>query len=166
MTTQHGQPDLTREKRLIEELRQHPELMERFEAILELTKSEGGAIRSADEIEEMLVEEVCRLGNRAMHDWARGAEEPGNIPDEQAPVRNAIRYIKNRLDSLNYPAAIEKNLPIGSGLIESGHKHVLQARLKKPGCAWLPDNAHAMAQLRVLRANHQWTQLWTLPIAA
>lgn len=48
------------------------------------------------------------------------------------------------------------------GLIESGHKHVLQARLKKAGTAWLAANAanaDAMAQLCVLRANHQWEDL-------
>ena len=49
--------------------------MERFEAILELTESEGGKLRTADEVEDLLVEEVRRLGNRAMHDWAGGAEQ-------------------------------------------------------------------------------------------
>ena len=44
-------------------------------------------------------------------------------------------------------------LPIGSGLIEAGHKHVLQARLKISGAAWLPSNAETVAQLRVLRSN-------------
>ena len=44
-------------------------------------------------------------------------------------------------------------LPIGSGLIEAGHKHALEARLKISGAAWLPSNAETMAQLRVLRSN-------------
>ncbi len=44
-------------------------------------------------------------------------------------------------------------LPIGSGLIEAGHKHVLEARLNISGAAWLPSNAETMAQLRVLRSN-------------
>ena len=75
MTNPHGQPnDNAREKRLFEALRHRPELLERFEAILALTQSEEGPVRSADEIEELLVEEVRRLGHRAMHDWAQGAE--------------------------------------------------------------------------------------------
>jgi hypothetical protein len=48
--------------------------MERFEAILELTRSDNKEVCTADEIEELLVEEVRRLGNRAMHEWASGAE--------------------------------------------------------------------------------------------
>ncbi len=51
-------------------------------------------------------------------------------------------------------------LPIGSGLIESGHRHVLQARLKKAGAAWLVENADEIANLRVLRANGDWLSLW------
>ena len=92
--------------------------------------------------------------------------EAAATPDEDAPVRAAIRYLSHREQSLDYPAAIARELPIGSGLIESGHKHVLQARLKKPGSAWLPANADALAQLRVLRANDQWNDLWNLPKAA
>jgi len=65
----------TREQRLVEALRGRPELMERLEAILALTDSEEGALRSADEIEELLIEEVRRLGRGAMEQWAKGAEE-------------------------------------------------------------------------------------------
>jgi len=87
-------------------------------------------------------------------------QEPASTSDEEAPVRAAHRYLGHRLEQLDYPRALRLDLPIGSGLIESGHRHVLQARLKQPGAAWLPDNAHALAQLRVLRANHRWTQFW------
>ena len=64
-----------RETRLVEGLRDHPELMERFEAILGLTQSGDGVLRTADEIEELLVEEVRRLGNTTMHQWAKTAEQ-------------------------------------------------------------------------------------------
>lgn len=86
--------------------------------------------------------------------------EPESTPDEEAPVRQAHRYLTNRLDFLDYPEALALGLPIGSGLIESGHRHVIQARLKKAGTAWLPDHADQIAHLRVIRANHQWTSLW------
>ena len=85
-------------------------------------------------------------------------EAPG-VADENAPVRAAHRYLGNRPDTLDYAAAIAAGLPIGSGLIESGHKHVLQARLKLPGCAWLPSNAESIAQLRVVRSNDRWQDL-------
>jgi hypothetical protein len=86
--------------------------------------------------------------------------EPTDTPDEEAPVRNAHRYLSNRTDCLDYPEALKLGLPIGSGLIESGHRHVLHARLKKAGTAWLPSHADHIAQLRVLRANQQWETFW------
>ncbi len=86
--------------------------------------------------------------------------EAAPIPDEQAPVRAGHRYLANRLDALDYPGALALGLPIGSGMIESGHRQVLQARLKKAGTAWLPEHADQIAHLRVLRANHQWLSLW------
>jgi hypothetical protein len=86
--------------------------------------------------------------------------EPEGTPKEEAPVRNAHRYLSNRVDCLDYPRALEQGLPIGSGLIESGHRHVLHARLKKAGAAWLPDHADQIAHIRVLRANGHWASLW------
>lgn len=86
--------------------------------------------------------------------------EPEWIPEEEAPVRNGHRYLSNRVNCLDYPNALALGLPIGSGMIESGHRHVLHARLKKAGAAWLQDNADQVAHLRVLRANHQWDALW------
>jgi hypothetical protein len=86
--------------------------------------------------------------------------EPTSTDDLEAPVRNGYRYLNNRLDCLDYPGALALGLPIGSGMIESGHRHVLQARLKKAGTAWLPEHADQIAHLRVLRANHQWASLW------
>ena len=93
------------------------------------------------------------------------AEAP-SINEDNAPVRAALRYLTGRIEQLDYPNAIKTGLPIGSGMIESGHKHVLQERLKKAGAAWLPENADAIAQLRVLRSNNQWESLWTLKHAA
>jgi hypothetical protein len=68
--------------------------------------------------------------------------EPEGTAEEEAPVRNGYRYLSNRRDCLDYPRALALGLPIGSGMIESGHRHVLHARLKKagalPGCATPP----------------------------
>jgi hypothetical protein len=80
--------------------------------------------------------------------------------DELSPVRRAWRYLSNRRDYLAYDRAIEKELPLGSGLIESGNKHVLQARIKIPGASWSMSTAENFAKARALRANKQWNQYW------
>lgn len=87
--------------------------------------------------------------------------EPDETADEVAPIRAAHRYLSNRTDQLDYPAALARQLPLGSGLIESGHRHVLQKRLKIPGGAWLRANAESMAHARALRANAGWSEYWS-----
>ena len=86
--------------------------------------------------------------------------EPEDVLDENAPVRKAHRYLSNRQEQLNYDLAIAKKLPIGSGLIESAHKHVIQSRMKLPGAAWSIKNAEAIVQARAFRANGFWDSYW------
>jgi Uncharacterised protein family (UPF0236) len=76
------------------------------------------------------------------------------------PVRDCERYLRARREQLDYAGALAAGLPIGSGLIESGHRHVVQARLKKAGAWWYRQHAHSMLALRVVRANGDWKQYW------
>ena len=86
--------------------------------------------------------------------------EPECLEDADAPARVALRYLRQRWEHLHYKEALSKNLSVGSGAIESSHRSVIQARLKLAGAWWTPENAQAMAQLRVLRANQQWSVYW------
>ena len=63
------------EAKLLEGLRRNPEMMERMQSILELANAEDGPLKTADQIEEQLIEEVRRLGHSTMSQWAKGAEE-------------------------------------------------------------------------------------------
>jgi len=86
--------------------------------------------------------------------------EGDEIEDDKAPVRACRRYLSNRTEQLDYKTAIEKDLPIGSGEIESAHRYVIQERLKLSGAWWKADNADAMLALRVVRANGQFDKYW------
>lgn len=63
------------ELRLFEQLRNYPELFERFRSILEITASAEGPIKKADEIEALLIEEMRRLGHATMESWAGRVEQ-------------------------------------------------------------------------------------------
>lgn len=78
----------------------------------------------------------------------------------EMPVTACYRYIVNRPGQFDYQGALAAGLPIGSGEIESGHRYVIQARLKIAGAWWKPDNAEKMLALRVLRANQDWDHYW------
>jgi len=97
---------------------------------------------------------------------SRLAAEESSRDRPETPAADALRYINNRYDSLFYAQARQAGLPLGSGLIESSHKHVLQSRLKIPGAWWKPGNANAMAKLRAAKANRRWDEIWSAKIAA
>ena len=86
--------------------------------------------------------------------------EPEDTPE--APVRTAHRYLAQRRAHLDYAGAHAQGLNIGSGEIESGHRHVIQ-RLKLAGSWGREPNAEKLLALRVARANHLWHRYWTTP---
>jgi hypothetical protein len=63
------------EARLMEQLRQHPEIMARVQSILEIAHNQNGPLKTADEVEELLIEEMRRLGGVTLRHWAAQAQE-------------------------------------------------------------------------------------------
>ena len=63
------------EQQFLEQLREHPDLMERFQTILEIMANTDGPIKRADEVEGLLIEAMRRLGHTTMGSWAVGAEK-------------------------------------------------------------------------------------------
>ena len=79
---------------------------------------------------------------------------------KEQPVRAAHRYLTQRRELLDYAGALAQELPIGSGEVESGHRHVIQKRLKLAGAWWKETNAEAMLTLRASRATGLWESYW------
>ena len=53
--------------------------------------------------------------------------EPPQLADDQAPVRTCHRYLSGRKNQLDYRDALARDLPIGSGEIESAHRYSTEA---------------------------------------
>ena len=90
----------------------------------------------------------------------KSRQESESILNEKAPIRALVRYMKNRPGQFEYKTAIDQQLPIGSGKIESAHRSLIQKRLKLPGAWWKKQHADQMIQLRVARANGKWDGYW------
>lgn len=86
--------------------------------------------------------------------------EASEAEDDRAPVRQCHRYLSARRKQLNYRDALAKELPIGSGEIESAHRYIAQKRLKLPGSWWTVGHADDMLALRVVRHNGDWEHYW------
>lgn len=87
--------------------------------------------------------------------------QPTTAEAETDPVQACRQYLENRLNCFDYAAAIKADLPIGSGEVESGHRSVIQARLKLSGAWWQEETADNMLALRILRANDEWDAYWS-----
>ena len=103
-----------------------------------------------------------RLLNEQVPKVLRSMEKHQEPPAAaERPVADACRYLKERREHLHYATARRKQLPIGSGEVESGHRHVVQQRLKLAGAWWKETNIEPMLNLRVARANSWWDLYWS-----
>lgn len=71
-------------------------------------------------------------------------------------------YLKNNQNKMNYSYYKSKGYFIGSGAIESGHKHVLQQRLKLAGMRWSKEGAQYIASLRAASKSNRWSKVTDL----
>ena len=63
--TEVGQDLNPTEARFMARLREHPEVLARFQSILELTRNPDGPLKTADQVAERLILELRQLGNRS-----------------------------------------------------------------------------------------------------
>lgn len=80
-------------------------------------------------------------------------------PDLALIVEN-LAYLQKRQAHMQYPTFQAQGLPIGSGSVESGHKVVIDPRLKGAGMRWAPAHVNPMVALRNLVCNNRWEEDW------
>lgn len=75
LTKEEG-PMSGRKRRSIDErLQDNPVLRKRLESILDLAENAHGEFNTADEAEERAIEELRRLGNELLQEWAVNQEK-------------------------------------------------------------------------------------------
>ena len=95
----------------------------------------------------MLVVQQLKPFMEAKNNWER-------------PIRKFIEYVEARPWQFQYQQAIQKGLPIGSGLIESSNKTVVQKRLKLPGAWWITENANKVLSLKSMELSGANDDYW------
>lgn len=108
---------------------------------------------------EWVEEQVARIDQKKVAEVVAQCRKLGGENPEQ-PLNQLGRYLENRQEHLDYAGAREQGLPLGSGAVEGGHRHVIQARMKLPGTWWKEESVNPMLALRTLRANGHWEVFW------
>ncbi len=75
-------------------------------------------------------------------------------------VCKKLQYLCTRRGQLLYPRYQAAGWPIGSGMVESANKLVVQARLKGAGMHWKRENVNSMLLLRNAVCNDRWQETW------
>jgi len=94
---------------------------------------------------------------------ALGVLPVGRAPDPAAAARardETLGYLTKRRAQISYAQFRRQGLPIGSGMVESGHKRVVQARLKGAGMHWARPSVNPMLALRCAVCNDRWDEVW------
>src|SRR5262245_52110018 len=75
-------------------------------------------------------------------------------------VEENLAYLEKRIAQMQYPFFQAALWPIGSGVVESGNKLVVEARLKGAGMHWARASVNAMLSLRNAVCNDRWEEAW------
>ena len=90
---------------------------------------------------------------------------PSGVPDDdpRKVLADNARYFQNNASRMRYDVYRRKGYPIGSGVVESGCKHVIAQRMKiTASMSWSRHRAEAVLQLRALVRSGQWDAFWAL----
>jgi hypothetical protein len=101
--------------------------------------------------QEQGVERVIALARQAMP--ARGKVRPA--------AQKALAYFENNRDKMRYGDYQQRNLFIGSGVVEAGCKSLVGQRLKQSGMFWSLAGAENILSIRCVLENGQFNECWS-----
>ena len=80
--------------------------------------------------------------------------------EQDTSPERLLRYFETNRRRLDYAEALKRNLPIGSGAVESAGRHIVQQRLKQSGMRWSLPGAQAILNLRTCHRNGAFESYW------
>lgn len=80
-------------------------------------------------------------------------------PEKEAIVSN-LAYLEKRKAQMQYPRFQAQGWPIGSGIVESGNKLVVETRLKGAGMHWAEAHVNPMLTIRNIICSDRWKEEW------
>jgi hypothetical protein len=87
-------------------------------------------------------------------------ETLGRKANRNQDAYRKLSYFHGHEDKCRYDQFIKKNIPIGSGAIESAVRRIVNLRLKGAGMFWLKHNAEAFLHLRCQLKSGRWDEFF------
>ncbi len=77
-------------------------------------------------------------------------------------LKTELTYFRRHRTRMQYAAAKEANLPIGSGVVEAACKTLATQRLKRSGMRWRHPGGQAILTFRALVQSERFDRAWSL----
>ena len=100
--------------------------------------------------------------NKVMADLEAALVLEGLPPSAHQSLTNLYNYLDKHRDHIDYAKFKELGLPIGSGIVESACKWLIQQRFKGVGMRWSEDGFNHLLHLRLAWVNGRFDDLFPL----
>jgi hypothetical protein len=80
-------------------------------------------------------------------------------------IAENLAYLEKREMQMQYPLFLSQGWPIGSGMVESANKVVVETRLKGAGMHWSRASVNPLLALRNAVCNDRWAEAWQQSVA-
>ncbi len=99
----------------------------------------------ASELVKKLKELKLKLSARAKRDKSK-----------REAIIALIKYMKPRVDMMEYKKLLDEDLVIASGAVEGAARYVVGERMDCSGMRWIPERGEALLRLRCIELNGDW----------
>ena len=85
---------------------------------------------------------------KQLRELARGRRAP--------EINKIVRYLKKHIDHMRYSDWRARSVPIGSGVVESAVRRVINLRFKSASMCWREDHLEPLLYLRAIQKSGRW----------
>jgi len=114
----------------------------------------------APENQTWLKERLHRLKHEGPDELLLEFQELQQQHPESQAISGNLAYLEKRKKQMQYPLFQAHGWPIGSGIVESGNKLVVEARMKGSGMHWAEAHVNPMLALRNIICSDRWKEEW------
>jgi hypothetical protein len=132
-----------------------PHAAEHVSLLIEALQQEGVALPH-----DVLERSLHILKHRGPGLLLRWCDRLPETVREHETVQKQLNYLRKRASLMQYPVYQQQGWPIGSGMVESANKVLVQARLKGAGMHWEPTHVNPMLALRTAVCSERWDEAW------
>jgi len=112
------------------------------------------------ESQAWLQEQLHRLKQEGPEHLLLDFQEFQKQHPESQEIASNLAYLEKRRAQMQYPTFQAQGWPIGSGIVESANKIVVEARLKGSGMHWAQEQVNPMLALRNIICSDRWQEEW------